>query len=338
MAAGDAPATFSELRTDFLESVKEPAGSAINTIVNRFLNKALQYIHEERWWWAERRATIQTKAPYTTGTIAVTEGSTTVTGTSTAWATADAYGQNNARAGDKMTLGSDAVVHVIATVGSATSITLTDRYTGSTISSDGGYAVFQDEYALAADFDDVIDTRFFDDAHTISLIGAREFYWRYVRNSTRSTPKYATLIELGPSGSVALRRRVVVGPAPDQTYIIPYRYYTTNLAVSAAGVGAANLSADADQPIIPIRFRQLIILRAKQEWYSTREKNAALAEEARQDYQTLLARASASKGPADDQPQLVPRLAGYWHQARTPYTSLEGRRLVTGTRWDQFQE
>lgn len=344
MAAADAPATFDELRTDFLEKAKEVTGvTAINTVAGRFLNQALHDMHLERWWWAERRATIRTFDPYTTGTVAVAVTSLTtrrtVTGTDTAWATANSFGDNNAQVGMKMTLGATGVVHLVSAVGSATSITLETAtpYMGDDALSASGYALYQDEYGLPADFDDVVDVRFFDEDRKISLIGPKDFYLRYARNSVRQAPAVATLIELGPSGSVSLRRRVVFGPAPDKQYIIPYRYYTTNLAVSTAGTGAANLSATTDEPIIPLRWRQGLVYKALQLWYLSRQKNEAMATFWGGEYTTLMLRARQAHGPADDRPIIRPRVGGYFAQARRPW-SLPSRRLTTGSRWDQLAE
>ena len=344
MPAVDAPATFAELRTDFLEKCKEVTGvSAINTIVGRFLNQANHDLHLERWPWAERRATIRTFDPYTTGTVAVAITTLTtrrtVTGTTTAWNTTNSFGDTNAQVGMKMTLGATGVVHLVSAVGSDTSITLETAtpYMGDDALSGSGYALYQDEYAVPSDFDDVYDMRFFDEDRKIQLVGPQDFYLRYARNSVRAAPRVASLIELGPSGSVALRRRVVFGPAPDKQYIIPYRYYTTNLAVSSTGTGAANLSADADEPIIPLRWRQGLVYKALALWYLSRQKNENLATFWASEYATLMLRARSAHGPADDRPRIAIRRRGYLEQARRPW-SAPTRRLTTGTRWDSLEE
>ncbi|KKM01132.1 hypothetical protein LCGC14_1797520, partial [marine sediment metagenome] len=144
MAAGDAPSTLTELRTDFLEKLKEVTGvSAVNTIVNRFLNQANQDFHQERWWWAERRAVIITDNPYTTGTIALTLATslTAVTGTDTLWNTANNFGRNNAIVGHKMILAGSNDTYLINAVGSDTSITLDSSYTGTSDLSGDDYTV-----------------------------------------------------------------------------------------------------------------------------------------------------------------------------------------------------
>src|SRR5204863_5226443 len=117
-----------------------------------------------------------------------------------------------------------------------------------------------------ADFDAPVDLRFFDEDRTIEWMGAQEFYLRYPVNSRRTTPRSACLIELGPSGTTALRRRIVLGPAPDATYLIPYRYHTTNLAVSSTGAAQRFLSAPTDEPIVPHPYRQGLVFKALEMW------------------------------------------------------------------------
>ena len=347
MAATDAPATLAELRTEFLESVREVTGvTVMNTLADRYLNTGLQDMHAERWWWAERRATILTHPTYSTGTIEIASTSrTALRGAGTAWDTTIAgLGFANLRVGGKVSLGSDGTVYTVSGVTDGTNATLADRYIGNiAVASDlaaasASYVYYEDEYALESDFDDLLDVRFFDEDRKIKLVGPQEFYRIFARNRERDEPTTASLIELGPSGSVSLRRRIVFGPAPDTTYLIPYRYYTTNLAVSSAGVAAANLSATTDQPIVPLRYRMGIVYKAKARWYQDRKDDARM-ETAKSDYETLMLRArqAAASGPADDRPRIVPQVAGYMAHARNPYVR-RGTGLTTGTRWDRLQE
>lgn len=343
MAAGDAPSTLGELQTDFLEKLKEVTGnSTVNTIVTRYLNQALQDMHQERWWWAERRNTIRTNPPYTTGTVAVAVTSLTtrrtVTGTSTLWTTANSFGDNNAQAAMKMTLGSNSTVHVISTVDSATQITLdtTTPFVGADALTTGGYTVYQDEYSLQSDFDMPADLRFFDEDRTIGLLGPQEFYILYPTNSFTGNVKHATLIELGPSGSTALRRRVIFGPAPNTTFIIPYRYYTTNLAVSSTGVAARFMSATADEPIVPHPYRQGIVFKALELWFTSRKRDSEQAMMFGQQYSTLMLRARQPKHAAEDLPRLKPNVASYWQAAKRPYRT-SARRYDGDAAFDQMR-
>lgn len=345
MAAGDSPATLSELRTAMADALKEVTGnSAINVLLDRHLNMANQDIAQERWPWSERRSTIRTNPAYTTGTVdvAITSLTTrrTVTGTSTLWTTTNSYGDQNAiGAGAKMTLGSSSVVHLISTVDSATGITLETAtpFSGTAALDDASYAIYQDEYALATGFGLPEDIRYFDANRTIELIGPQEFYRWYPRNATRGQPRHATLIELGPSGSAALRSRVLFGPAPDLTYIIPYRFHTTLLAVSSTGTAAANLTAATDEPIVPLVFRMGIVWKALELWFSTRQKNAALAADFGGRYSTVMLRARQRSGPADPRPRLIPQVSSYWATAKRPWRAGGRRRYDGDESFDQLR-
>jgi hypothetical protein len=263
----------------------------------------------------------------------------TVTGTSTLWTTTNTFGDANAQVAMKMTLGATGVVHRVLTVDSATQITLetTTPYMGDSALDDSGYTLFQDEYSLPADFDDLMDMQFFDEDRTIHLTGSKTAADSFPRNSVLQAPRHATIITLGPSTTVDIRRRVRFYPAPDKQYIIPYRYYTTDLAVSSAGVTAANLSADADQPIIPLRWRQGLVFKALQLWHLSRQKNAEMATFWGGEYTTLMLRARAAHGPADDRPVIRPRVGAYMRQARSPWSG-GARRFSTDSRWDQMAD
>ena len=325
MAATDSPATLTELRTDLAEKLKEITGNAtVNTLLDRFLNQALGDFELETWPWRERRAVLLTKSPYTTGTVTVSQGATAVTGASTAWATNDAFGQANARDLDKITIGSHRDVYVISGTPTAAAITLASRFTGTAVSA-GTYAVFQDEYALESDFDNFIDTRFFDRDRTITLLGPHEIYRKFARNATRRRPRFAGLIQLGPGATVAGRPRVLLAPAPDAVYTIPYRYWSRNRAVSTTGTQAQNLSATTDEPIMPAKYRSGIVWRALELWFDTRQKNPTQAERFKGKYVEVLSRARQDTGKGQDRMRLAAAVSGYVSRARAPYRPGAGR-------------
>ena len=338
MAVSDTPTTFLELRTHFLEVLRDLArGIAVpNTVANRYLNLGLQAMHQEDWWWAERAAVLLTHDDYTTGTLSIALATrTTVTGVSTLWATAvEGMGFNNARAGGKLTVGTTDV-YTVSSVESDTSLTLTDRFVGTTALSGQSYTYFEDEYALASDYWRPIDLRYFDADRTIQIIGPQEFYARFARNTQLVPPRFAALIERGPSASVALRPRVVFAPPPDRQMIIPYRYHTTGLAVTSAGVASANLSADTDQPIVPLRWRIAVVYKALELW-SGDQRDAPRTAFSASKYGELMGLArQAAIGHQHDTPRLQPKLEHYRAHAMAPY-SRRTRRYTTGSRFDRL--
>ena len=87
---------------------------------------------------------ITTVAPYTTGTIAVTNGSADIVGTDTVW--------TEAMVGRKIRFGSDNAYYRIKTFTDATHLTLETVYQGTT-DADATYSLYKDEYRLPADLD-----------------------------------------------------------------------------------------------------------------------------------------------------------------------------------------
>lgn len=310
MSTTSQPTTFLDLFTELLNAVREATTVTVTSdIAKRYINRALQDMHiDSDFLWSTRRAVLLTHPTYTTGTVTISQGATALTGASTLWNTANAWSQNNARAGGKLTLGGSDV-YTVSSVGSDTAITLEERLVAASISA-GSYTYFEDEYALASDFWQPIDKRQFSDDVAIDLIGPREFYRRYARNATTGNPRVATLIDLGPSGSVSARPRIVFHPVPSTAMLIPYRYVTSNLAVSSAGVAAANLSADTDEPIVPLRYRHAIVLHALYFWYRDR-KDDTRSKEVRTEYADLLRRIRQDTTPTDDRPRLVPHFNRY---------------------------
>ena len=91
--------TFSDLYLDLQNRVRVTTGStATENQAKRYINVALHDMHlgfGEKFWWAERTGVLRTKVAYTTGTITIAKGSTTVTGSGTLWNTADDFSINN---------------------------------------------------------------------------------------------------------------------------------------------------------------------------------------------------------------------------------------------------
>ena len=320
--------TFLDMQTDLINRVRDNVStSAVLTLSKRYINQALMDLHiQNSFPWAERRSAVLTMAPYTTGTVAVTATTLalrkTVVGTDTLWATTNTFAQN-VPAAAKLTIAGSTDVHIVSTVDGQTQFTLDDAtpYTGDTVTA-AGYVAYQDEYALASDFFRLIDNRTFSPAMALEVLDRQEFYRRYPRNNRTGTPSVCTIIDLGPGTTVAPRPRVLFHPAPDSAMSIPYRYITRNLAVSSAGVAAENLSADTDEPIIPVRYRHVLVFYALYQWYRDR-KDDPRAQLAQQEYVELLQRITNDTSPERDIPKLrtnrrryAAGVAGYMRSSR----------------------
>ena len=334
--------TFLDMQTDLINRVRDNVStSAILTLAKRYINQALHDLHiQNNFPWAERRSAVQTAAPYSTGTVAVTATTLSnrkiVAGTDTLWNTTNTFGLDNAiGAGAKMLLGSSREVHILASIDGQTQVTLeaSTPYTGDALSG-ASYTIYQDEYALASDFFRLIDNRTFSPAMALEVLDRQEFYRRYPTNSRTGTPTICTVIDLGPGATVAPRPRVVFHPAPDSAMSIPYRYNTRNLAVSSAGAAAENLSADTDEPIIPVRYRHVLVFYALYQWYRDR-KDDPRAQLAQQEYVELLQRITNDTSPERDIPKLRTNRRRY---AAGVAGYMRSSRYTTGTAFDEMRD
>jgi len=327
---------LADLRRQFLFAIREPTDvTAVNDAADRYLNIALHDIHIAPGGsvpWAVREARLLTHANYETGTVAidVSASRTAVTGTSTTWDTADNnYGYNNARVGGKIKFGGSNDIYNVSAVGSDTSITLNETYAGDDDLSGASYRYFEDEYALATDFFRPVDMRSFSVSWNISFIGDSDFNRRYPHNSTVGRPETATLIKKDYISNITPQYRIVLHPAPNDAYTIPYHYITTQLAVSSAGTQKTELVADADEPIMPLRYRHAIVYHALFNWYRDR-KDDTRAQMARAEFVDLMRRVLAETKVGQDKPSFRPR--SYFNRPNIN----RGRRFQTGSEFDEL--
>lgn len=350
MSATTTPQTFGDLYSSLLNRMRVTLGTATPSTSNlayakSYINESLHDLHiGQNWWWAERPGLLLTHDTYSTGSVSIASTSrTTLEGNSTLWNTSvSGMGYNNLRVGGKLQAGSEGEIYLVSAVASDTSATLDSRYVGGQTTATAyalahsSYTYYEDEYALASDFWRLVDVRFFSSEWNIPILPRQEFRRRYPRNNTPGKPQVATIIELGPSGSVALRPRVVLHPYPDAVYQIPYRYITVNLAVSSAGVGAENLSADADEPIVPLRYRHVLVPYAATKWFRYL-KDDERAQAADAEYVDLFRRMANDAEPERDRPVIRPKRAAYWAGTTGPGRKMRGF-YTTGSEFDELRD
>lgn len=340
MGATTQVTTFSDLYTDLQNRVRAQTGvTATENQAKRYINIALHDMHigfTEKMPWAERTAQLITQQDYTTGTLSINQGSTTITGSSTAWNTNNAFSVANMRAGGKITIDSNPEVYEISAVASDTSATLTSAFIDSDVSG-VSYVYFEDEYALDSDFLRPVSFTSFDINNEIQLIDRTQFRFQYPRNKTTGKPRVATIVDKAFSGSTTPVRKVRFHKPPDDFYLIEYPFITNKLAVSSSGTAQANLSADADEPIVPLRYRHAIVFHALYHWYRDKRDDAR-SQEAKQEYTDIMLRIVADQEIGSKRPQIRPRLAPYKRKASKPYGRKGGGRFITGDRFDQLRD
>lgn len=340
MSATTQPTDFSDLYTDLLNRIRADttSGSATVTHAKRWINIALIDMHigfREKVPWAERTARLLTQPEYTTGTVSINQGSTTLTGSSTEWATDNDFSVDNARVGGKIQINGQEIYTVDA-VGSDTSITLADKYVGADVAAGSSYVYFEDEYDLASDFLRPLDIESFDLDGEIELVDRRTFRQNFVRNNIRGRPTMAAIVDKNFASNTTRVRKIVFTRAPEKAYLVPYAYVTANLAVNSSGTEAVSLSADSDEPIVPLHYRHIIVLHALKNWYRDK-KNDPRATIVAQEYTDAMVRLAQDGEIGSPRSSFQPRIGGYKAVARRPWRGVGSRRYQTSGEFDRME-
>ena len=339
MSVTEQPTDFSDLYAMLMNAIRADTSATANVSqAKRLINIALHDLHVgfgEKLPWAEREAILVTQPKYTTGTITVTKGSTTITGGSTLWDTNNDFSVKNMRKGGKIVIAGGVEVYTISTVASDTSATLTSAFVKDDISAET-YTYFEDEYALSADFLKPLDMRTFDQNREIKLLGRNEFRQRYVRNKTPGKLLVATILDKAFDGSTTPVRKVRFHKPPDEAYSVPYSFVTNKLAVASDGTEQTQLSADTDEPIVPLIYRHALVFYGLFHWYRDKRDDTR-SQEAKGEYTDLVLRMTGDQEIGHSRPRFQPRVGMYSSYAKRPYSRRGGGRYTTGSRFDEIR-
>lgn len=339
MSTAVQPKTFSDLYTLLLTRLREnQTNTATVGQAKGAINVALQDMHigfGEKFPWAERKARLTTQPVYNTGTVSISQGSTTLTGVGSAWATSNAFSVNNVRDTGKLIINGTLPIYEIESVDSDTLITLTSPYVGEDVSA-GTYQYFEDEYDLHADFLRPMSWESFDIAQDIAIIDRQRFRRNYVRANTTGKPVVACIVDRASVGNTLPVRRAMFWKPPDAAYSIPYAFVTNKLATSTTGTAQEELIEDTDEPIVPRPYRFAIVLHALYHWYRDR-KDDSRSGEARGEYTDLILRIAGDTQIGESRPVLQAAMGGYRSRARSPYRPGSRGRYTLGSRFDDMR-
>lgn len=337
------PQTFQDLYMDLLNRVRA------STNVNSTLEQAKRYIntschdmalgHDYKMPWLERQATLVTHAPYSDGTVGIAVGGTALVGTGTLWATDNNYGQDNMRSTGRVVIDGGANIYRISSVTDDTNAVLQDQYVASSAASGATYTYFEDEYALANDFLRPLDFQFFSVPMEIQLIPRNEFRRRIPRPNTPGRPKVATIVDAGfRDANTTPTKYVKFYPYPDGHYLIPYSYITKNIGVHFEGDEVNIMTEDDDEPLIPVRYRHLIVLGALTHWYRDKRDDAR-SQETQALYVDGVTRMLNDLDIASPtQARLQPNMDSYTRYAKRPYSPRGSRYLDMNNHFDYMRD
>lgn len=209
------------------------------TLVKRWLNQSQQEIWgETEWYFSLERLIVQTVADKTAGTVDVSAGSTTVTGTTTAFAAVDV--------GKFIQFSSSNDWYKIATVASATSLTIEAAYTQTTSLSAGTYTIRQFFYSLGASAERILDARQAISPSYIDAVHYRDFDIFRANPTSTGSPLLMVLYGIDSSGYL----RFTPYPWPDAIINLEIRYKKV----------ATDLSAATDTSLIPAKWHSTVMI------------------------------------------------------------------------------
>jgi hypothetical protein len=96
-----------------------------------------------------------------------------------------------------------------------------------------------------------------------------------------------------------------------------------------------SMTADDDQPIVPVRYRHAITLHALYNWLRDR-KDDERSREVKAEYVELVTRVRNDSEIGQQNPQIRPRVSAYRQRARRPYGGLG--RFDIGGRFDRLED
>ena len=222
------------------------------------------------WKWLVTQGHLDLAAYYNTGTAAVTVGSATVTITTGV--------VTSAMAGRRFMTVAHGEVYKIASVDTTANIlTLGTEWHGATETA-GAYYIDQEIHSLASDFDRMVDVQHAFWPYDVEMVDIHRF--REIQSSNikrHDKPSHSCLIGLDSDGVM----QIAFYPASDDEAIrLPYDYIKM----------ITPLENDTDEPLIPDKFRHILVEGALADYYRDylRQESIANTHEAR--YTSLLDR------------------------------------------------
>ena len=219
--------------------------------------------------WLYKRVNVQTIVDKTAGTVAVTNGTTTVTGTSTAFAAADKR--------SFIQLEGDTNWYEVTVVASQV-LTIGSTFQGATLTA-GTYTLRTVYYDLPTDLFKVFDVRQTNTPLKLTQLGVwtTDLYRPDVNTTGNPTGYYLFRNSPDVAATASKQRQISFYPAPDDEYNIEIRYFLEQ----------ADLSADGDIPYLPVPFHSVLVDGA--EWLGAKFLNSSDQERLKKAYEYGLA-------------------------------------------------
>lgn len=227
--------TYVNIKAAVLEKIGI-SDTDVETVVKQALNDVLQEVCQaHNFSWLYGNSSFVTVKPYETGTVSVEEGSATITGTDTVWV--------EGMVGRKFYCGNATYEISEVTTTPAMTLKLSTVYAGDTDAL-ATYKIYQDEYSLASDVEDVLSLRQENNPQKIKKVGIEVMDFYYPQRNSFGYPSMYSIVGYDSTDYI----KVAVYPIPNQARNIYYRYKKRVI----------EMSADDSTPIVPLRYRWIL--------------------------------------------------------------------------------
>jgi hypothetical protein len=222
-----------------------------NTTERAKIQSLMSYVYGDicakaEWWWLMRRSVVNTEPKITTGTVAVTAGSTTATLT----AAPTLYAVNVSVANYVLVIigntDSNAVYRVSAHTAGTTALTLDGLYTGTTAAT-ATYRLYKVSYDLPADCAKLLHVYRYGVRTPLERMGIEDLTYLQQTNQLEGKPSAYSIYDFATTGTPSSLRQLQIYPYPDLSYRLDVSY-------KAQSVG--DISTDLD---LPIDYQQVLI-------------------------------------------------------------------------------
>lgn len=280
MAADSPYQTLAEIRSAVITDTKETTSASMVSLINRWINEGHEQVTlRKKRDWLDQQFTVQVNGDVS-ATCTVTNGSPTVT-----YAAAQSFPQGVELQFKSSTY--EEIYDVDAATGTL-AVTLANSFLGDTSTSATGVIV-QPHVILDSSIRHIYQVYHQHFSEPVTYIGPQQMREvQAVGGFQKDFAQYWTIF-----GQSSGARRLVIYPYPDEDY---------TLSIDA-NVFIPVLSADADEPLIPMQYRQILY------WYGVYKvylfhRNETQASIALQNFNGFLTRIDGEMRAEIDYPQL----------------------------------
>ncbi|MBW2992514.1 hypothetical protein KY345_04825 [Candidatus Woesearchaeota archaeon] len=293
VASPSGATTFQNLYEEpIIDAGLKTSDDVLVAMVRIFVNN--RYEEVANWypwrWLYELDYPQRTTAIYDTGTVEVTNGSTTVTGSGTAF--------TSAMTNRKIKISGFEEIYKITYV-SATELTLNVAYTGDT-ESGASYDIYEDELSLPSDCQEIIAIRQARTPHKLEKITIRALrelypagYFSNTVNESRDPSRWCP-IGIASDGDY----RILLSPPP-------YREILLNIDYKKR---ITLLDHVDDEPLIPQQWRFILKAGVLADIYYRKRKDPKMGKVYEDRFYSLLKKMIAFNAKGDDRIRIIPNL------------------------------